>query len=101
MGPGLLSKCVQASGSRHMGPVRWVWEYGSNPMGPVLTWVWAYGSGHMGLGIWVQSYGSRHMGLPNVQPDFDAPCFIGPGTQDPGPELQDPGPKSQDPGPRL
>ena len=63
----------------------------STYMGPGI-WVCAYGSGHMGLGIWVQSYGSRHMGLPNVQPDFDAPCFIGPGTQDLGPILYVPVP---------
>ena len=61
-------------------------------MGPVLTWVRAYGSGHMGLGIWVQSYGSRHMGLPNVQPDFHVPCFMGPKIQDPNPRTQIVGP---------
>ena len=82
-----------------MGPGIWVQLDGSGNMGPILWVQCLHGSGHMGLGIWVQSYGSRHMGLPNVQPDFDAPCFIGPGTQDPGPELQDPGPKSQDPNP--
>ena len=40
------------------------------------------------------------MGLPNVQPDFHVPCFMGPKTQDPGPKSQDPGPGLQDPGPK-
>ena len=73
-----------------MGPVRWVWEYGSNPMGPVLTWVWAYGSSHMGLGIWVFPMSNLIlMLLVLLDP--------GPKTQDPNCRTQDPNPKTQDP----
>ena len=97
MGPDIW---VPVCGSGHTGPGMGVRVNGSSTyMGPGI-WVCAYGSGHMGLGIWVQSYGSRHMGLPNVQPDFHVPCFMGPKTQDPGPKSQDPGPGLQDPGPK-
>ena len=97
MGPDIW---VPVCGSGHTGPGMGVRVNGSSTyMGPGI-WVCAYGSGHMGLGIWVQSYGSRHMGLPNVQPDFHVPCFMGPKTQDPGPKSQDPGPELQDPGPK-
>ena len=92
MGPDIW---VPVCGSGHTGPGMGVRVNGSSTyMGPGI-WVCAYGSGHMGLGIWVQSYGSRHMGLPNVQPDFHVPCFMGPKTQDPGPKSQDPNPSKR------